>query len=322
MIRKLVRAVLCTATCALAACAGDGPAPDTSTAWFAVLQRDIFDQSCTAGPCHNPQAVAGGLVLTSAFSYESLVGAAPTNPAAVSQDLLRVAPFDPDASFLLRKLEAPGPGEGSRMPQGAEPLSQADINFIRDWILEGAPGPETPGVPTAPTATATATGVPATATASPTASATASATATMPSNATPTAPATPPAGTATPVDSPPTATASPTESPSVTLEQVQAEIFSPSCAVQFCHSGDFPAANLNLEDGQSFAELVGVVPTTLAAANAGLLLVEPGNADDSFLYVKIVGPPSIAFGGRMPLLADPLSEEQIALVRDWILSTE
>lgn len=308
----------------LASCAGDGPAPDTSTAWFAVLQRDILDQSCTSGPCHNPQSVAGGLILTSAFSYEQLVGAAPQNPAALGEGLLRVAPFDPDGSFLLRKLEAPGPGEGSRMPQGAEPLSAADIQFIRDWILEGAPGPETPG-PT--TATPTPTSLPDTPTI-PVPSATPSAT--NPAM-TPTAAATPTAGaetatpvshTPTPTDPAPTQTPAPTTPPEVTLEQVQEAVFSPSCAVQFCHSGDFPSAGLSLEEGESFAELVDVQPTNLAAINAGYLLVEPGNPDDSFLYIKIVGPPSVAFGSRMPLLGGFLDEEQTALVRDWITSLD
>jgi hypothetical protein len=317
MIKNLASAALCAAACTLAACAGEGPAPDTSTAWFAVLQRDIFDQNCTSGPCHNPQAVAGGLVLTTGFAYQDLVGVEPANPTALSQDLLRVAPFDPDASFLLRKLQAPGPGEGSRMPQGAAPLSQSDIQFIRDWILEGAPGPETPGVPTAPTATPTATEIPPAATASPTATAPASAT---PADPMPTSPTTPAANTPTPAASTPTETPSPTAPPSVTLEQVQAAVFSPSCAVQFCHSGDFPAAGLNLEEDRSFGELVGVVPTTPAAA--GLLLVEPGNPEDSFLYIKIVGPRFPAEGSRMPLLGEPLGEEQIQLVRDWIAGLE
>ncbi len=112
MRNRFSTAVVCCAVATLAACAGDGPAPRQSSSNFDILQREIFDRSCTSGPCHNPQSVAGGLILTEGFSFENLVDALPQNPAAQDQGLLRVAPFDQPASFLLRKLEGPGPGEG------------------------------------------------------------------------------------------------------------------------------------------------------------------------------------------------------------------
>jgi hypothetical protein len=284
-----------------------------------MMQREILNRSCTTGPCHNPQSVAGGLILTEGFSYDNLVGAMAHNAAAQQEGLDRVTPFDLDGSFLLQKLEGPRPGFGSRMPLGAEPLSESEMQIVRNWIADGAPGPETPTAGASPSATPTATLVPE----SPTATA-------VPATATPTdVPATPTAtasngATAMPTTPvPPTATpttAAPTDTPAVTLQQVQDEIFTPSCAVQFCHSGGFPSSGLSLEDGLSFDQLVGVTPTNPAAASDGLLRVDPGAPDNSFLMTKIIGPTRIELGSKMPLTGPALTDQQIALVRAWIAS--
>jgi len=314
-------AFVCALALSVAACAGDGPAPLDSTSWFARLQQGVFDQSCTAAGCHNPQFAAAGLILTQGASYDALVGVSPTTPAAVQAGLLRVQPFDPELSFLLIKVLEPGPGQGSRMPQGAEPLSAEQIQTIRDWIEAGAPEFDAVTPDPDPSSTPSPTELPATPTATPTETSVqtappASPTATEMATARDTATAS--ADTPTPTEAVPTNTPTdPTPVPTVTLQQVQDAVFSPSCAVQFCHSGDFPAAQLNLEEGESLDELVNVVPINLAAANAGLLLVDPGDADNSFLYVKITNP-TPQQGFRMPLTGDPLTEEQIALVRAWI----
>ena len=134
----------------LAACAGDGPLaegqpPNGPSTDFATLQNEILDQNCTSGPCHNPQAAAAGLILVDGFSFTALVDADPTNPSAASAGLRLVDPFDTENSFLLAKVEDPAAGQGSRMPLGADPLSDEQIQLIRDWISNGAPGPmETP----------------------------------------------------------------------------------------------------------------------------------------------------------------------------------
>ncbi len=146
---------LAAALCVLAvisACAGDGVAggapPVGPSSDFATLQSEIFDQNCTSGPCHNPQVAAAGLVLTEGFSFAALVGVEPTNPSARSDQLRRVEPFDVLASFLLTKVEGPSAGQGSRMPLGADPLSADQIDLIRGWIEDGAPGPGETPVPT------------------------------------------------------------------------------------------------------------------------------------------------------------------------------
>mgnify|MGYP000529541782 CR=1 FL=1 len=46
-------------------------------------------------------------------------------------------------------------------------------------------------------------------------------------------------------------------------------------------------------------------------------LIEPNDPDASYLYLKLVGDPSIS-GSRMPRGAPSLSQELLDLVRDWI----
>jgi chitodextrinase len=84
-----------------------------------------------------------------------------------------------------------------------------------------------------------------------------------------------------------------------TLTQIQTEIFTPRCIA--CHGGSSPDAGLNLEQGQSHANLVNVPATTQSGTR-----VIPGNPDDSVLIIMLEG------GHRN--LTQPL----IQLIRDWI----
>jgi hypothetical protein len=303
------------AALALYGCAGDGPAPAPPGGWFDTLQAQVFNQHCLSAGCHNAQAVAGGLNLSPGASYGALVNVLPQNAVAQADGLMRVQPFAPSNSFLLIKVTSPSAGEGGRMPLGMQPLSADDINLIRTWITEGAPAggtavPTDSPTPPAPTPTASVT---------PSRTATASATPLPPDTGTPTVTVT---GTAPPSATPTaTFTASPTPSatgtPAVSFALIQTTIFNPSCATQFCHDAATRSGNLNLEAGTSYGQLVDVVPDNASARNAGLLRVDPGNAANSFLLVKVQGPPP-AQGGRMPLGQPMLSAAQIALINDWI----
>lgn len=106
-----------------------------------------------------------------------------------------------------------------------------------------------------------------------------------------------------------------TETDEATLENVQASIFSTSCAVSGCHVGGSAPRGLDLSAGASRDNLVGVPSDELPSFRR----VDPGNPDDSYLVMKIEGDSRIA-GQRMPLGRPALSSEQIQLVRDWILS--
>ena len=113
--------------------------PPGATATFATLQRKIFTPGCATLSCHGA-GNAGGMTLAAGAAYANLVGVPPSNSAALAAGLLRVAPGDPDRSFLLRKLEgALGPDEGQPMPRVGAQLPPALIDLVRRWIAAGAP---------------------------------------------------------------------------------------------------------------------------------------------------------------------------------------
>jgi len=113
--------------------------PRGANATFATLQRKIFTPGCATLSCHGA-GNAGGMTLAAGAAYASLVGVPPANGAALAAGLLRVAPGDPDRSFLLRKLEGTlAPDEGQPMPRIGSPLPPTLIDLVRRWIAAGAP---------------------------------------------------------------------------------------------------------------------------------------------------------------------------------------
>ena len=147
MLLKGVPLVVLACACLLAACAGDGPPPDSGSSRFDTIQQTIFNVNCLSAGCHNATDRSGNMVLVEGQAYSNIVNAVPLNDAAQAAGYLRIVPFDPARSFLLIKL-ATGPSLDSRfgspMPLTGPPLSAADIQRIRDWILAGAPPPGTP----------------------------------------------------------------------------------------------------------------------------------------------------------------------------------
>jgi hypothetical protein len=69
---------------------------------------------------------------------------------------------------------------------------------------------------------------------------------------------------------------------------------------------------LDLRAGRSYAQLVGVASTQ----DPSTLRVEAGDAQNSYLVIKIEGRQSI--GSRMPLGRTSLSAEETGTVRNWI----
>jgi hypothetical protein len=95
-------------------------------------------------------------------------------------------------------------------------------------------------------------------------------------------------------------------------------ILTAECAVPGCHSGTFPSNDLNLEDGQAYDEIVGVEPFNLNARDQGLLRVDPGDAQNSYLLLKVAGSLPLPLGSQMPLFDEPLTESEVATIREWI----
>jgi hypothetical protein len=111
--------------------------------------------------------------------------------------------------------------------------------------------------------------------------------------------------------------ATPTPTLPATFAAIQESIFSPRCAIPTCHDSAVRSGGLNLEPDESYDELVGVEPTVDAAREAGQLRVDPGDPENSFLLIKLEGPP-LGQGGRMPLTGTPLTPAEVDVIRTWI----
>lgn len=111
---------------------GGGPAVLQPT--LASIQANVFSPSCAIPGCHGGGSVQQGLRLDPGFSATNLVNVASPRDA----NLIRVVPGNPNASFIIQKLEG-RQTLGDRMPQFGPYLSQPTIDVIRQWILLGAP---------------------------------------------------------------------------------------------------------------------------------------------------------------------------------------
>lgn len=98
---------------------------------FDSIQANVLTPRCTA--CHIGATAPLGLRLDEVNSYALLVGV----PSVQEPGLLRVDPGNPDASYLIRKLEGSA-GTGGRMPLGEPALPPSEIAVIRQWIADGA----------------------------------------------------------------------------------------------------------------------------------------------------------------------------------------
>ena len=93
-----------------------------------------------------------------------------------------------------------------------------------------------------------------------------------------------------------------------TFDLVQKTVFNGSCALSGCHRNNVAP---DLSAGRSYAGIVNV------KSSRGMALVEPGDADISYLYLKIIADAEIS-GRRMPPGGPYLAAEEIELVRAWI----
>lgn len=129
----------------LAGCAGSGEGLDANgrpstgpsngggaiTADFQSIQDHVFTPICSV--CHVGGGAPLGLRLDAASSYDLLVNV----PSGEVPSLMRVAPGNPDNSYLVQKIEGHA-AVGGRMPLGGAPLSADQIAAIRQWVSDGA----------------------------------------------------------------------------------------------------------------------------------------------------------------------------------------
>jgi hypothetical protein len=141
---RAIAAMLCA--CLLSACSGNGKGLDENgrplqqsgetelTATFDSIQQHVFTPICTA--CHTGATAPLGLRLDEGVSYAMLVNVTSTEDPTHK----RIAPGNPDASYLVHKIQGIA-AVGGRMPLGGSALSPATIAIIRQWITDGAQPP-------------------------------------------------------------------------------------------------------------------------------------------------------------------------------------
>lgn len=99
---------------------------------FSEIQASVFTPNCATAGCHSGANPSASLNLEAANRHAMLVGVNALQDANVQ----RVNPGNPDSSYLITKLEGPG-AAGQQMPPN-NPMPQADIDVIRQWITDGA----------------------------------------------------------------------------------------------------------------------------------------------------------------------------------------
>jgi hypothetical protein len=111
-----------------------GPTPNLKPT-FASIQSEILSQKCVG--CHNGtgQRLPGVMNLKEGSAYASLVGV----PSIERPGLMRVAPGDPENSYIYQKLEGSQGIGGQRMPLNGTPLTEGQLRVIERWIDLGAP---------------------------------------------------------------------------------------------------------------------------------------------------------------------------------------
>ena len=95
------------------------------------------------------------------------------------------------------------------------------------------------------------------------------------------------------------------------FSEIQAAVFTPTCATANCHAGANPRGGLNLEAANSYAMLYQM-PST---ANAGIMRVEPLSAANSYLIQKLEGN---GVAVMPPPPGAPLPQADIDVIRLWI----
>ncbi len=97
------------------------------------------------------------------------------------------------------------------------------------------------------------------------------------------------------------------------LTQIEQTIFTRSCQFSSCHAGGNPASGLSLM-APTYQQLVNAKSFEAPSRTR----VIPGDPDNSYLIEKLTSAtPTV--GQRMPPNNDPLPDDELSEIRDWIL---
>ena len=101
------------------------------------------------------------------------------------------------------------------------------------------------------------------------------------------------------------------------MEARVADLLENRCARAGCHAGPVPQQGLDLTRANYYAALVGEPSTE----RPELMRVAPGEPGVSYMMMKLRDTPGI-IGVKMPLLGDPLTDEEMQLLVDCVNSIE
>jgi hypothetical protein len=115
----------------------------TKDTWT-IIQDNILTLSCATSGCHSSTSDATygqhNLLLNSTNAYDNLINIISKNAAAKTAGLVRVKPGDYMNSLLYQKIDCQTPSKyGASMPLGGTNLTSGQIEFIKQWIIKGAP---------------------------------------------------------------------------------------------------------------------------------------------------------------------------------------
>jgi mono/diheme cytochrome c family protein len=94
--------------------------------------QPIFNKSCAFANCHDASAQAA-LDLSAGKARTNLVNV----PATLDPSKVRLIPNQADSSYLVFMIVPQSNGK-SQMPIGGNPLSDNEIQLIKNWIDAGA----------------------------------------------------------------------------------------------------------------------------------------------------------------------------------------
>ncbi len=126
----------CSSACAADGVDPNGPDPDGGTLSFSGGVQPIFTDNCAFTQCHAGASPQADMNLSEGMAYQNIVNVSSRQVST----MVRVAPGEPDSSYLVLKIEGRAGSVGgvaTRMPLGGM-LTQAQIDTIRRWMENGA----------------------------------------------------------------------------------------------------------------------------------------------------------------------------------------
>lgn len=129
----LAAAALAAAACGTRRSPSEPGNPPDPNATFQRVQTQIFTPSCALSGCHSGATPKQGMNLSAGNAYANIV-----NVTAVESTRKRIAPGDPDGSYMVSKVKGDATISGSRMPLGGA-LPPERIQLLVDWVRRGAP---------------------------------------------------------------------------------------------------------------------------------------------------------------------------------------